>query len=733
MNLFAFVGRTFCVRLTETLVHFLWQGMAIGLLAFFAALWLRRSPSRVRYGVYVIALVLMAASPLATFWAVGGPESWGSADSLEGSRAHGAVAHPNMPGAAEKRLSSNVTVMPETSEVGGQAGARPKEDALPREADREFRWQRYAPYAATCYLAGVVLMLGRLLVAIHGGKRLRRIAVPVTDSATLASLTRWTKLLGLSVAPAVGYCRRVAVPTVVGIVRPTILLPLSLASGLSPEQVEMSILHELAHIRRYDHVVNIVQGVIEAVLFFHPAVWLVSRWIRTERENCCDDMVVAVGGKPLSYVSSLVEMAALSRQHGKARLATGSLHAAGNRSLLRRRVLRLLRDEAEERVRISRSWGVGLAMTLIVALAIAACLQGAGKQATGDPTSGRAKTPLMEGKFELNKETPIGLRAGEQVVGDREYAAVEVESVRFLRSGDEIQASVRLRTASIVQAKWRIGIALLTADRRSLNQSEALLETFLRMAGRPGGRIGLLHFTLGFQNELTEAARFRIALEREPDDAEVTASLTPEPNVSWGKAVNGLQAGISFELGERPYHVGESVSFVFKLRNVGSDTIHLSYAEPAFLGWTPIVVDAGGRKVPVTGPVYNIPVQGVRRSLAAGDTIVLGNPTFTIHPFGWQGEIKDAVVYAAPGEYRASQPYRFQASEPNDWSGELTSGRLNLKVISPDATATADLPGDTSRAEIAPAPARAKGAARARSSPEPAVPVGLHNAPGGDD
>jgi beta-lactamase regulating signal transducer with metallopeptidase domain len=81
----------------------------------------------------------------------------------------------------------------------------------------------------------------------------------------------------------------------IGIVKPVILLPTSLATGLVPTQLEALVTHELAHIRRYDSVVNLFQRIVEATLFFHPAVWYVSRRVSVERENACDDSVLSAG------------------------------------------------------------------------------------------------------------------------------------------------------------------------------------------------------------------------------------------------------------------------------------------------------------------------------------------------------------------------------------------------------------------------------------------------------
>jgi Zn-dependent protease with chaperone function len=85
-------------------------------------------------------------------------------------------------------------------------------------------------------------------------------------------------------------------PVLIGYWRPVILLPLGCLTGLSAAQVECILLHELAHVMRHDYIVNLLQSLVEGLLFYHPAVWWVSRVVRAERENCCDDRVVELMG-----------------------------------------------------------------------------------------------------------------------------------------------------------------------------------------------------------------------------------------------------------------------------------------------------------------------------------------------------------------------------------------------------------------------------------------------------
>src|SRR6185295_14003751 len=100
----------------------------------------------------------------------------------------------------------------------------------------------------------------------------------------------------------------VAVPTLIGWLKPVVLLPASALSGLSPEQLQAILAHELAHVRRHDYLVNLLQSMVETLLFYHPAAWWVSARVRAEREHCCDDLAVDVCGDRDSYATALAEL-----------------------------------------------------------------------------------------------------------------------------------------------------------------------------------------------------------------------------------------------------------------------------------------------------------------------------------------------------------------------------------------------------------------------------------------
>ena len=404
MNLLEFISidQTFCVRLVQILVHFLWQGTLLAALSGAMAFALRRASARARYAVFLVTLLLMACCLPATYVALGGrqpnpagPSAATVPVAMSALRDAGAsrVLRPGTPPTGASKVIDEFSPVPAQNDgtetkFEAQAVVGEKTPLL----SRQLNWQRYASHGVLAYLCGVFVMLVRLVLGLYGGGRLRRRSEPVEDAAILETVARHAKLFGLRLAPAVAYCGRVAVPTVVGVLRPMILLPASLASGLTPKQLELLLSHELAHIRRYDHLVNILQRLIEALLFFHAAVWYVSHRIRIEREHCCDDLVVAQGGEARAYVESLVQAAAFAGSaHGAPSL--GALRAAGRPSTLRRRIHRLLGTGGPP-VRLARGgWLAALALVAVLFLG-AQQLVATGAEPTGAPRD--AATSVQE-------------------------------------------------------------------------------------------------------------------------------------------------------------------------------------------------------------------------------------------------------------------------------------------------------------------------------------------------
>ncbi len=151
---------------------------------------------------------------------------------------------------------------------------------------------------------------------------------------------------------------RVEVPMVVGWLRPAILVPVAALSGLTAPELEAILAHELAHIRRHDYFVNVIQCVVETLVFYHPATWWISRVIRHERELCCDDIAVAACRDRMTYARALAAMEGL-------RVPAFSPSPAANGGILLARVRRILEPQ-EESMKPARVL-MGLAVVLAVA------------------------------------------------------------------------------------------------------------------------------------------------------------------------------------------------------------------------------------------------------------------------------------------------------------------------------------------------------------------------------
>ncbi|GMU23488.1 MAG: hypothetical protein AMXMBFR13_35660 [Phycisphaerae bacterium] len=434
MNLHDVIDPALAIRLVLTFGHFLWQGMLILLLAGAAAWLLRCGSAQTRYGLWMSALLVMAVCPVATFMWMGErgtvetvlsaadsdvPQSPSQAPqptvTLEAPVSTETPAPTQSVGSAEPPPTGTqgtsgplMTAHEDTGDRLRQPPARSsmsgREEPAPTARSGGFDWRRYAPHVLLAYLLGAGLLLARLVAGLHGGQRLRRLSEPVEEAAILTALARQARALGLRFTPAVARCGRIAVPAVVGVLRPMILLPLSLATSFTPEQIEVLLAHELAHIRRYDHLWNLLQRLIEALLFFHPAVWIVSGRIRAEREHCCDDYVLAAGGKRLVYAESLVRVAELSLVGDGARpaVAVAALGAQGRPSELRGRITRLLGGAAHERVHLRRTWALAIGLLGAAALTIN-CLRPA--HAPSEPGALTSTRPTEDSRSEQINES----------------------------------------------------------------------------------------------------------------------------------------------------------------------------------------------------------------------------------------------------------------------------------------------------------------------------------------
>jgi beta-lactamase regulating signal transducer with metallopeptidase domain len=318
------------------LVHSLWQGALVAsLYACFSAL-ASRAGANVRYAGGAAALALMLVLPCVTaglsLRSARGLFSRGAA-APEGAWADSARERGVASRAGNERASSAARVEP--SAADGSVSD------LPGWAEE--RLEAALPWLVLAWLAGVASLASRFVGAWLLVLRLRRSAEPVAGRFE-EILVRLSE--GLRVSRAVRLCRSalVEVPTVVGHLRPIILVPASALVGLTPRQLEAVLAHELAHVRRYDYAVNLLQTAVETLLFYHPAAWWLGRRVRAEREHACDDAAVAATGDVLLYARALAALEQL-----RVAPATHALSLAADGGSLMKRIQRLVHNERRAR------------------------------------------------------------------------------------------------------------------------------------------------------------------------------------------------------------------------------------------------------------------------------------------------------------------------------------------------------------------------------------------------
>ena len=269
-------------QVVKALLHSLWQGALIAVLL---AIFLRRVSDPVaRYRSALAALALMVFATVVT-WAIINAPTQDPALSTQPP-----LLEPSAPDpvAAPELHSGPATLV------------------IMRHKTADVRWTAWLAFV---WLAGALLMLARAGFKVASAEQLRRSCRPLDDSRIEALLTETRRALGIANQIRVGVTDRLTSPAVVGVVVPMLILPLSLLTALTPEQIRFVLLHELAHIRRHDYLANLFQFVAESLLFFNPAVWWISHQIRREREACCDALATELSGAPADYAKTLVHVA----------------------------------------------------------------------------------------------------------------------------------------------------------------------------------------------------------------------------------------------------------------------------------------------------------------------------------------------------------------------------------------------------------------------------------------
>lgn len=348
-----------------TILHSLWQGAIIALMLAFALAVIRSSG--IRYVAACLTMLAVLAAFAITF-----------AGEMQTVRTTAVVDNGHVSGAA----------------IGLWERARTEPSRNTAAA--------LLPWLTPFWIAGVIAFHLHSLASWLAARRMVRRGVCSAPDLWLRRLANLRERLRLSTPVLLLESSLANVPVVIGHLRPAILLPVGLLTGMPAAQVEAILLHELSHIRRSDYLVNLLQTAVEGFLFYHPVVWWISRVIRTERENCCDDLVVATSGDPHQYA---VALTALEQNRWA---ATDAVLAANGGNLMKR-IRRLLYPANAPRAVWSPILSAAI-LTVTAALALTAWQQAKPQDNSSAP---REKNPYIAW---LNEDVAY-------IISDQERAA----------------------------------------------------------------------------------------------------------------------------------------------------------------------------------------------------------------------------------------------------------------------------------------------------------------------
>ena len=281
-----------------TILHSIWQGAAIAFPTAIALRIARSASAQVRYLIACVALLAMLIAAVGTF-----------------AKLHVTESPTLITTKASIPLSASSIQPTQISE------SAPAFHPVPLSLADRIR--PILPSLSLAWIAGVLL-----LGAYHAGgwmllRRLRGQSKRIADASCRIMLGDLIAAMRINRTVQLCESAMVQVPTAIGWLSPMILLPATAISGLSPSELRGLLAHELAHIRRHDYLVNLLQTVIETLLFYHPATWWLGKVIRQERENCCDDFAAAVCDRTI-YAQALANMESLRQSPQLALSAKGS-------------------------------------------------------------------------------------------------------------------------------------------------------------------------------------------------------------------------------------------------------------------------------------------------------------------------------------------------------------------------------------------------------------------------
>ena len=330
------IGQDVIITLGWTLIHSIWQ---IGILAIVLAFVINRlniKQATTRYTLNMGAMFAVPVMAIATFF----------------------IIYNGLP------KQPVVTTTPFTTSDGSIVGSFDNVTSLIADQGVMEMFRNYLTpnefnlqLLVGLWIGGIIFFSIRFAGGLIAVRQLRTSTVGDCTPEWKQRVAKMSESMGITRLVRLAESARVTVPMTAGWLKPIILLPVGMLANMPVAHIEMIVLHELAHIRRHDYLLNLMQSVLEIVFFYHPAIWWMSESVRKEREHCCDDKVVRLKGDPLTYAKALHAAAAAVRTPGSGPIQlvpkTG-LAVTGSDGELLERIHRILNREMKNTIYSTR-------------------------------------------------------------------------------------------------------------------------------------------------------------------------------------------------------------------------------------------------------------------------------------------------------------------------------------------------------------------------------------------
>ena len=698
------------------LIHSLWIVVLMALMLYLLLRLTRKKSPQLRYAISCVTLFSM---PFVLIVAVG--MGWGSesnstrlsSNSVNVERNIAVAAVEMQTPDAKAELSPDQPLIHKLTETtGADATSETFLASVVRTVNVKLPW------IVGAWLLGALFFSIRPIVGWIAVERLRRSGIENASDSARTILQKTAEKLNLNRTVQLVESAFVKTPIVVGWLRPMILLPLSAATGLSEKELAALLAHELAHVRRHDYLVNFLQTIVETMMYYHPCVWWMSRVIREERENCCDDLAIqvcnesdysqalltmenlrdhepalamsAAGGSLVKRIRRIAGLPESHRPHGWAGaiapliafaagvlfvfFAVSNLNASGDAddvwsevsAGLHLRVVPVSAGMSEDEIQMDQSNGVFESFEdLAFAVEIENVTDKPIKfldtrygEGFGENAGAANSDWLSQFLFSLKYFDADGKQIAQPAVEFLDLSLpLQGAMLTELAPQQKHQFLVRpAKMLSMLQPRLKKGKYSATVCYRGFSQ-QAAKRLSEYMPNSP---------VLAAWNGSAESRKAGFVLEHSKDRAKPI----------WGKAVDGIQTALEIENSQEVYRSGDRPEISLLVRNTDSSPV-------VFSGFTYLkddlvdVVDATGKSVLTSSTWYSGWTLSARVTLEPGQIcrIQAGNLGIAKDKDAAEefNHVTHRKLIADPGQYKLRIRHRFAPAGLKDGSGELIS------------------------------------------------------------